>query len=160
MIASFNYVRFPPASKEPKLRPMLKVYFKSHINTLPAFDALVDSGSDITLSYEEIGRKLGIDFDDEGFRKKTELQTGLPFNDKVSGLAPKPVDVFVVPVELSINGKTMKVCVRWIKENFNSETDFPIMLGQDSVFWLFDIHFSKRQHKFFLSEEVFQPKPD
>ncbi len=152
-MSGFKYVRFPPNGKDPKFRPMIKISMTEK-SVLP-LDALVDSGSDITLSYEEIGRGLGIDFDNPACKKKVEEEHALPFNDQVFGLNNEPIEVFIHPISMNIHGKQDVFVIRWIRAKMDAEnTDFPVILGQDSIFSLFDIHFSKRQNKFFLNEKI------
>ncbi len=154
----FKYIKFPPFGREPKFRPMIRIRFLNTKASLPDFDALIDSGSDITLSYESFGRQLGIDFDDPKVRRKSEQQSGWPFEDQISGLAEAPIPVYVVPVHMLINGQESLISMRWLRMPFNPETDLPVILGQDSAFSLFDIHFSRRQMKFFFNDKVFTPE--
>ncbi len=125
--------------------------------TIQDFDALVDSGSDVTLSYAAFGRILGMPFEDKTFREKSETLTGLPFEHKIEGIGKDSVPVYVAPATLTINGKEILASIHWIREKFNPENDFAVVLGQDTIFSLFDVHFSKRQHKFFINDEVFAP---
>lgn len=144
-------------SPEPRLRPIIRVTLK-YGDTVQDFDALVDSGSDVTLSYVTLGVPMGLKLNyDDTAKKKIETLTGLPFDHTINGLGKEPVKVCVVPAKLVIYGKEITASIHWIKEDFNSATDFSIVLGQDTIFSLFDIHFSKRQHKFFLNEKVLTP---
>lgn len=153
MSIPFSYQPFPLASPD-RLRPMIRVTLQVG-STVQDFDALVDSGSDVTLSHVDIGVPMGITFEcGANEKKRIEQLTGLPFEYKISGIGSEPVNVYVVQAIVLINGKRIEANIHWIKGNFNPGGDFPIVLGQDTIFSLFDINFSKRQHKFFLSEEV------
>ena len=67
------------------LRPLLTATLVNNGSSLP-FDALVDSGSDKTISFAEIGVSLGINFSDEKFKAETQTKTGMPFEDEIFGL--------------------------------------------------------------------------
>ena len=138
------------------LRPMVTATLINGTASLP-FDALVDSGSDKTISFAEIGASLGIDFNDETFRKETETKTGMLFESEIFGLGKDPLKVFVTLIDIELLGHKQTVRMYWIKEKFAAGVDFALILGQDSIFSAFDIHFSKRQHKFFLNDKVFTP---
>ena len=160
MLFHFEYKTFPKGNTERKKRPVMQVTLKAKENITT--DAILDSDSDKTSSHELFVRDIGIIFEDAKFRKETELKTGLPFEDYVIGLNNQPIPVYIVPVQLEIANKKITVSVYWIKQNqpFQPEKDFPVILGQDSVFEIFDVHFSERQRKFFLNEEKFAPKAD
>lgn len=145
-IFPFKYITYPGD----KLRPIVKVFIK-YRNTEAGFHSLIDSGSDITLSYAELGMALGINFDDPKLKSLVE-EKGIPFEDEISGLTGA-CKVYNVPTTISFGGKEIEVIVRWIRQPLNTKTDFPIVLGQDSIFELFNIYFSKRNHKFILTDE-------
>ncbi len=100
---------------------------------------------------------MGIDFYNEEFRKEMQTETGMEFEQDIFGLGKVPIPTFLTLMEIEINGKRQTVKMYWIREKFNQDTDFALILGQDSIFYLFDVHFSKRQHKFFLNDQVFTP---
>lgn len=159
MISEFPYILYPPFNPEARYRPMLRVSVSINDQVKqPDWDALVDSGSDKTISYAEFGTRMGIDFKDKDLVNQVDA-LGWTFDWHVEGIGKEKIPVFITPVDLIINGKLIKdIQMHWIKQSFTGGADFPIMLGQDSVFQAFDIHFSKRQRKFFLNDEKFEPK--
>ncbi len=100
---------------------------------------------------------MGIDFYNEDFRRDMQTKTGMEFEQDIFGLGKVPIPAFLTLIDLEINSKRQTVKIYWIREVFNQDTDFALILGQDSIFYLFDIHFSKRQRKFFLNDQVFTP---
>lgn len=112
MQTAFPYQWFPKSDvsagraviKDNKtLRPMLTATLINGKAALP-FDALVDSGSDKTISFAEIGASLGIDFNDETFRKETEIKTGMLFEDEIFGLGKDSLKVFITLIDIEILG--------------------------------------------------------
>ena len=165
MLSSFPYQWFPRGDisagrtviKDSKiLRPLLTATLIRGGTNLP-IDALVDSGSDKTISFAQFGTLMGIDFYNEDFRKDMQTKTGMEFEQDIFGLGKVPIPAFLTLIEIEVNGKRQMIKMYWIREAFKQDTDFALILGQDSVFYLFDIHFSKRQHKFFLNDQVFTP---
>ena len=138
------------------LRPLLATTLIKDGVSLP-FEAIVDSGSDKTISFEEIGIALGTNFLNEKFRVETEIKTGMPFEDEIFGLGKEPIRAFITLMDIEVTGHKQTVRMYWIREKFDPHSDFALVLGQDSIFSMFDIHFSKRQYKFFLNDQVFQP---
>lgn len=146
----YTYQLFPPGETE-KYRPMIKA--KVCYNAQPlGFHAIIDSGSDWTISFVEIGEALGINFDSALLKEEVESK-GLKFEDYVEGVSGS-CGVYTVPANLAFNGKEETVVIRWLKAKFNPAKDFPLILGQDSIFSFYDIHFSRRQKKFFLNTEI------
>lgn len=138
------------------LRPIITAILIKGETKLP-MDALVDSGSDKTVSFAQFGALMGIDFYDEKFRQEMESKTGLAFEQDIFGLGKVPIAAFLTLMDIEVNGKRQTVKMYWIREKFDQNTDFAIILGQDSIFYTFDVHFSKRQDAFFLNEEKFNP---
>ncbi len=159
MIYRFEYKTFPEGNTERKKRPILRLTLRYGKESLTA-DGIVDSGSDKTISHEVFARDIGIVFESKKLREESEIKTGIPFDHEIIGLNNQPIPVYVVPVELEIAGKKLDVPVHWIKKEqpFTPKIDFPFILGQDSIFELFDVHFSERQRAFFLNDDVFSPK--
>lgn len=159
MTDSFKYQKFPSGKPEAAFRPMIKVSFAINNQPIqPAFDALIDSGSDKTISYEMFAYFLGIAFSNKKLKENVD-SLGWEFNSEIEGLGPEPIKVYKTPVDMIINGKIIKnVQMHWLRLPFKAATDFPVMLGQDTIFEAFDIHFSKRQFKFFLNEDKFNPE--
>lgn len=165
MLSSFPYQWFPRGDvsagrqvvKDNKtLRPLLTATLIRGETHLP-IDALVDSGSDKTISFAQFGTLMGIDFYNDDFRKDMQTKTGMEFEQEIFGLGKVPIPAFLTLIELEVNGKRQMIKMYWIREAFNQDTDFALILGQDSIFFSFDIHFSKRQHKFFLNDQPFTP---
>ena len=148
--SEFSYQLYPLGETE-KYRPMIKTGIRYN-DALSGFQAIVDSGSDWTISFVEIGEALGINFDSDLLKEDMESK-GLKFKDKVEGVTGK-CEVYTVPVNLVFNDKEATIVVRWLRTKFDSQKDFPIILGQDSIFTFYDIHFSRRQKKFFLNNEL------
>ncbi len=146
-ILPFKYLPYPGD----RLRPIIKAtleYGKTQID----FYSLVDSGSDVTISYEELGRGMGINFDDQELKKQVDKK-GLKFDDKITGLTGS-CPVYTVPIKLIFNNKETEIVVLWLRTRLDTKADFPLVLGQDSIFQIFDIYFSKRRHKFILTDEI------
>ena len=79
---------------------------------------------------------------------------GLEFESNFFGLGKEPIKVYTYPISIFMHDREEKIVVRWIKHDMDSRTDFPVVLGQDSIFMYFDIHFSRRQKKFFLNKDI------
>ena len=148
--SKFNYQLYPLGETE-KYRPMIKTRI-GYNGALSGFQAIVDSGSDWTISFVEIGEALGINFDSDLLKEEMESR-GLKFKDKVEGITGN-CEVYTVPANLAFNDKEATIVVRWLRTKFDPKKDFPLILGQDSIFSFYDIHFSRRQKKFFLNSEV------
>ncbi len=159
MIFKFPYILYPPFNPEARYRPMLRVSILINNEVKqPDWDALVDSGSDKTISYAEFGKSMGVNFEDKALRQEVD-RLGWNFDWHIEGIGKGQIPVCITPADIQINGKLIKkVQMHWIKHSFTDGSDFPVMLGQDTVFQAFDIHFSKRQRIFFLNDEVFTPK--
>ena len=147
---SFDYQLYPPGETE-KYRPMIRVEL-AHNESTAGFQALIDSGSDWTISFVEIGQTLGIDFTSQELKSDVE-KAGIKFNDKIEGLTGL-CEVYTTPVILVFGDNEEQIIVRWLKKKLDPGRDFPVILGQDSVFSLYDVHFSRRQKKFFLNTEI------
>ena len=162
----FEYQWFPKGDATSKgtlfkdtktLRPLFTATLINGEARLP-IEGLVDSGSDKTLSFAQFGTLMGIDFYNENFRKEMQTKTGLEFDQEIFGLGKVPIPAFLTLMDIEANGKRQTVRMYWIREVFDQDTDFALILGQDSIFSMFDIHFSTRQLKFFVNDEKFEPK--
>ena len=149
-VFSFDYQLYPPGETE-KYRPMIKVGL-CYKESTAGFQALVDSGSDTTISFVEVGNALGIDFSDTRLASEIEGM-GMKFLDRVEGLTGG-CEAYTAPAKVVFNGREETVVIKWLKQRLDPRNDFPIILGQDSIFSLYDIHFSRRQKKFFLNTEI------
>ncbi|MBI2574436.1 hypothetical protein HYV82_00960 [Candidatus Woesearchaeota archaeon] len=135
MAIPFDYIPYPPYHPDPRFRPMVKVSFIKDNRKFPT-DALVDSGSDITLSFVEIGESLGINFKSPNTKKNVELM-GFEFESEFFGLGKDPIKVYTCPISILMHDRKEIIVVRWICHKMDSNTDFPVVLGQDSLFMCF-----------------------
>lgn len=148
--SEYNYQLYPPGETE-KYRPIVQARV-GYNGTLTGFHAIVDSGSDWTISFAEIGEALGINFNSKQLEKELESK-GVKFKDKIEGITGS-CEVYTVPANLVFNDKEATVVIRWLRAKFDPTRDFPLILGQDSVFSFYDIHFSRRQRMFSLNTEI------
>jgi len=122
--------------KELVWRPLALVSLK-HENFY--MNALIDSGSDKTISYiEPFGKVLGINVEDfEGEPQELRGLTG-------SGAAwPKHMDMWIGKHRLNIP-------IFWLTKPYNIKQDYQMILGRKIIFDNFDVVFRQKEKKVYF----------
>ena len=145
-----KYTPFPPEQNK-VFRPLIWTKFTSLKRESPHYESLLDSGSDKTISYQEIGEYLGINFSDPKTRVFVE-SCGYQFEEELEGLTGK-AKAYNHPIKIKIDGIIEEeVWVKWFKVPLQPGRDFPIILGQDWIFFNFTICFNKYDREFTLNK--------
>jgi len=122
--------------KELVYRPLALINVK-----FPYFsmNALIDSGSDKTISYmEPFGKMLGVNIED--FEGEPEELNGLTGSGKAW---PKHMPIWIGPHRLNIP-------IFWMTKPYNIRTDYQMILGRKILFNNFDIIFREREKKVYF----------
>ena len=135
---TFDYISYP-ASRKPILRPVANLTFE-YFETKTSFYALIDSGADYSVSFEEFGRALGIKLDEDAV-------------EDVEGVATN-VKAYRHHITVSINGHKVYLDVLWLKKKFDAGRDFPFIIGRQPFFDKFDITFRQSKRKFYLEPVI------
>src|SRR3989344_9390423 len=105
------------------------------------FDALIDSGSDRTISFlDPFGYELGIGDELEG--EPDELR-GLTGTEKAF---PKHVDIWIGEHRLNIP-------IFWITRPFKINEDYEMILGRKIIFDNFDVLFRQKEKKVYFYKQ-------
>jgi len=125
--------------KEKVLRPMVLASINKKI---PSYPALIDSGSDKTISYlEPFGESWGISIDNfEGEPEEISPLSSIPLLARIAYF-----DVFIGDIYC------VNLPVHFLIKKFDEKKDnYPIILGRNIFFKEFDILFRERENKVYL----------
>ena len=97
------------------------------------FDALIDSGSDRTISFlDPFGYELGIGDD----------LSGEP--DEIGGLSGSE-PAWPIHIDLFVGNRRLNVPVHWLTRKFDVQKDYPVILGRKIIFDYFDVVFRQKE---------------
>lgn len=131
---TFSYIPFPMQKRDgcaQKPRPVILIPFELPEKTITEntsrIASLIDSGADKSVSFKEIGESLGIIFSGS----PTEPVDGLTGSEKA----------WKKPVRMKIGDEILLLEVLWLNRQMDTASDYPFILGRDTLFDAFDIEF-------------------
>ena len=127
---------FPYIPYNNKLKPIANIKFKYPGGKTLSLLALIDSGADTSCSFVEIGKRLGIDFED--FDKEPNAAYGIQ-GEGIPG--------YKAPIKYTIGGHEIYEEVTWLDTKFNPQTSYLFILGRIKIFNEFDIVFQEHMKR-------------
>ncbi len=127
---------FPYIPYNNKLKPIANIKFEYPGGKILSLLALIDSGADTSCSFVEIGKRLGIDFED--FDKEPNAAYGIQ-GEGIPG--------YKAPIKYTIGGHEIYEEVTWLDTKFNPQTSYLFILGRIKIFNEFDIVFQEHMKR-------------
>ncbi|MEK6887994.1 MAG: hypothetical protein AABX14_03560 [Candidatus Aenigmatarchaeota archaeon] len=115
--------------KQRRLRPVIMLQFQYAEEKPIDIPALIDSGADQSVSFQDIGEILGIKFQGEP-------------TSPVNGITGES-NAWEKPVSVKIGNECILINVFWINRNFDKDSDYMMALGREKIFDTFDISFTR-----------------